>query len=698
MVKSIVKMPLVADKKLGLKSQVAKFRKYTKHPENYLKLQKPLAKKLRLLVKEIYDHGTKNPIVAHEQPLPYLDELVTEKMDDEQIWQQLELKNDHFIDQDLKQFLDVVSKNEKRLQLAYSTKAPSQHGSEEGSGEEMSDELDEENGIGGDEMDSEQENAPNGNGMDSEEETMVKKAKKQKKKEKKQSKGKKSVVDDRFFKLDDMARFLDEEDERERRKQYGLAEKNPLIEIDYFDEQTGQDDDDGAEMKYADFFDDEDDSEDDENEDEDQDEEEDAEEETIEEEADEDEEQNKSNKEPNQDENDLSDEAEVERNRRLRFEIYKGDGDFPTSMEESPAKKTIIDQPESSASESEDEKNEDKTNGPKSSYELRQERLKEKITQMESKLLKEKPWQLKGEISAETRPKNSLLEEILEYEHTTRPAPVITEETTMRLEDIIKQRIRNKAFDDVERKIRPPDNPREYRKQLVLDGEKSKESLAKVYEQDYLKQLEKANPDADVQANEEEEEPKEHKEIRQMMKAVLAQLDALSNFHYTPRPAAPDLKILTNTPAISMEEVAPVATSDANLLAPEEVHRRPKGDVMSKEERTKTDQNRERRLKKRFQQTKFRREAEREQKQLEKAGSSSSKQNRALQTSLLKKVTKAKNVQQMVETSSGPAKSSSAFFSQLQDEVRSQVKAKTDGTVKKKKKNTDNFIASSLKL
>ncbi|XP_035915293.1 U3 small nucleolar ribonucleoprotein protein MPP10 [Anopheles stephensi] len=709
MVKSTALSPPAADKILALKPQVTKFRKYTKYPGNYLKLQKPLAKKLKLLVKQIYDHGTKNPIVGHEQPLPYLDELVTEEMDNEQIWQQLELKNDHFIEQDLKQFLDVVSKNEKRLQLAYSTKPASQvDGSDDGSmsADEAHDESDEENGINGDGMDSEdEENEANGNGMDSDEaEEAPRKAKKQKKKEKKQSKAKKSVVDDRFFRLDDMAKFLDEEDERERRKQYGLAERNPLIEIDYFDEHTGEDGEDGADLKYADFFDDEDDEEDDsEDDEEDEDAEDEEEDEDMENEANsddaevEDEEEDENDKEPKQDDGELSDEAEMERNRKLRFEIYKGEGGFPSSLE-SPAKRTAIDQPDSSDSESEDEKKQGKDDGPKSSYELRQEKLKEKITQMESKLLKDKPWQLKGEISAETRPKNSLLEEVLEYEHTTRPAPVITEETTMRLEDIIKQRIRNKAFDDVERKVRPPENPREYRKQLVLDGEKSKESLAKVYEQDYLKQLEKANPDADVQANEEEEEPKEHKEIRQMMKVVLAQLDALSNFHYTPRPAAPELKILTNTPAISMEEVAPVATSDANLLAPEEVHRRPKGDVMSKEERTKTDQNRERRLKKRFQQAKFRREAEREQKQLEKAGNNNSKQNRALQTSLLKKVTKAKNVQQMVETSSGPAKSSSAFFSQLQDEVRSQVKAKADGTVKKKKKNTDNLIASSLKL
>jgi U3 small nucleolar RNA-associated protein MPP10 len=100
--------------------------------------------------------------------------------------------------------------------------------------------------------------------------------------------------------------------------------------------------------------------------------------------------------------------------------------------------------------------------------------------------LTDKPWQLTGETTAKTRPKESLLEEYLEFDHTTRKAPINSVQTTEQLEALIKQRIKDKSFDDVERKIKPVEMQYEFKKEIALDQEKSKIGLSEVYEQEFL--------------------------------------------------------------------------------------------------------------------------------------------------------------------------------------------------------------------
>lgn len=46
--------------------------------------------------------------------------------------------------------------------------------------------------------------------------------------------------------------------------------------------------------------------------------------------------------------------------------------------------------------------------------------MSEKIDELEKAALAEKPWQLSGEVTAQTRPENSMLEEDVEFEQISR--------------------------------------------------------------------------------------------------------------------------------------------------------------------------------------------------------------------------------------------------------------------------------------
>ncbi|XP_042415021.1 U3 small nucleolar ribonucleoprotein protein MPP10-like, partial [Zingiber officinale] len=70
-------------------------------------------------------------------------------------------------------------------------------------------------------------------------------------------------------------------------------------------------------------------------------------------------------------------------------------------------------------------------------------------------------------------------------------------------------------------------------------------------------------------------------------------LDALSHFHFAPKPVIEDMSIQVNVPAVAMEEVAPLVVSDAAMLAPEEIFHG-KGNIKEEAELTKEERKRRR--------------------------------------------------------------------------------------------------------
>ncbi|XP_016997361.2 U3 small nucleolar ribonucleoprotein protein MPP10 [Drosophila takahashii] len=649
-------------KKANVFKEIAdNFEQLTKNPERFLKPQPEQLEAIEQLIQQTYAVSISGDVANKKALLP---ELVLDQMDEEQIWQQLEMRNELVFQQLLEQTAQLTAMREQHLGIEL----------DDGEEEELGDEDEDQEAEDSAEDEQEQESEF------SEEDEGQQKQKTTSPKDKKTKRGRKSIVDDTFFKLDEMNDFLEQEDAKEMRRLNSKRRVEQADDIDHYAEDFGLGEDEDENVNYADFF--------------DMDEE-------LEQHAkklskgkqkdffdgNESESEQEEGEEPEEAESDQNEEEAGEDLEEAASEIDESEFVAKSGIE--PASDSESDK-EEDEDEEEQEQEEPAELPSQSSNEMREARLFQRIRDYEDVVLGEKPWQLKGEVKAANRPQNSLLEEILDFDSTTRPAAPITEEDNRSIEDIIKQRIRDKAWDDVERTVRPVNTPQEYRKQLVLDQEKSKQSLSQIYEAQYQREMDKLNPNGDAD-DKTGPEPKEHQEIKKAMRSLFLKLDALSNFHFTPKPVAPEVKIVTNTPAVHMEEVAPLAVSDAKLLAPEEVFRGPKHAPLGKTERDRTDKNRERRKKKQKQRAI---NSALEQRDLQRAKEGKAPTKKEADAKLLKSITKNRNVEKINANSDdkGALKSSKAFFNKLQDTTAATA------SNKRPKKDPAKANAKKLKL
>ncbi|XP_068131681.1 U3 small nucleolar ribonucleoprotein protein MPP10 [Hyperolius riggenbachi] len=681
------------------------------HPEQLLSVQEGLASEFSSLTKALYDLHKSEVALGVGSPLNV---LVTENFDEEQIWQQLELQNTAV----LGYFKKAISKavKDQELNILELSEEESENADEEDGEKEDPEEQPEIN------PDSHKRKEKNRNLFlgknarkpdaesfsedDLETDFDIDKLEQQNKNKpnKKTLKrpAEKSIVDDQFFKLSEMEAFLEQAE-----KEDGDNEENDDEDVDYFEDIDSDYDDDEEELqtrkttkqvaessrnlKYKDYF---DPVEGDENEAHRQSSEEKRERESGDEEMSEDEEEVLGEDEEGAlEEMDELDEGEDDEEEEE--EMMEDTEDSRRAKE--AFKRVTFDLSDDSDGEDVNDilggkKNSEKPQDPaelKSSFEKREQKMNEKIQSLQEQMLGEKSWQLTGEVTSQKRPENSLLSESLLFDHASKMAPIITEETTLQLEDIIKQRIKDQVWDDVVRKEKPKENAYEYKKRLTLDHDKSKLSLAEIYEKEYLKLNQK---------KEEEEEDPRHVEIQKLMDSLFLKLDALANFHFTPKPPVPEIKVVSNLPAISMEEVAPVGVSEAVLLAPEEIKEKNKaGDLKTNAEKTATDKKRERRKKKAMKKFKLK-EKEKRQKLAEKTRAEKGKKptKQAAEASIKKLAKEGKATVLKDEGKDKALKSSQVFFSQLQDQVRSQIKGVKSAQKSSKKRNE--LSAHKLKL
>jgi len=226
---------------------------------------------------------------------------------------------------------------------------------------------------------------------------------------------------------------------------------------------------------------------------------------------------------------------------------------------------------EANYSNEEDDDEENIIAAPKTTFSKKQQKLDAQIKQLEEEILAEKPWQMKGETKSSSRPVNSLLESTPEFTMASKIAPTITIEHTNNLEDIIQARILAEDWDDVvPREL--PDIFKNKRSNDLEDvsQEKSKLGLGELYEREFLKKAMGYDKD---KVEKETAEDKAKNEMRELFANLCSKLDAMSNYHFAPRPVMEeaDVREIT-TPAIAVEEIIPMHVSDQRGVAPEEVY------------------------------------------------------------------------------------------------------------------------------
>lgn len=166
-----------------------------------------------------------------------------------------------------------------------------------------------------------------------------------------------------------------------------------------------------------------------------------------------------------------------------------------------------------------------------STHEQRMSALREQISSLEAENVGPKDWVVMGEAGARSRPQNSLLEEDLEFERVMKAVPVVTEESVQALEERIKARILEGRFDDVVR-IRPmEDKPFLPSRFFELKDTKSSQSLAQIYEEDYVA----AQANGSAVDDRDGKLQKEHAEIEALWEGICGKLDALCNAHFMPK-------------------------------------------------------------------------------------------------------------------------------------------------------------------
>eukprot|EP00397_Hematodinium_sp_SG-2012_P023059 GEMP01023934.1.p1 GENE.GEMP01023934.1~~GEMP01023934.1.p1 ORF type:complete len:773 (-),score=320.21 GEMP01023934.1:108-2426(-) len=258
---------------------------------------------------------------------------------------------------------------------------------------------------------------------------------------------------------------------------------------------------------------------------------------------------------------------------------YQAEGDIKDDFQDEDA----VSEDKEKESDDEAEDDEEAKRDTLASMDKRIRDMEEEIERMEDEQIEDKHWTLKGEANARQRPMNSLLEthldlpmscfaskravdqaialgQVIEEDPLDDSAPLAFD-----LEGIIRQRIADKAFDDVVRIAgKPPALEKEQDTQEVLDFNKSRVGLADIYAKQYEQEI-----FGEATANE-ETISREKQLMKKIFAKTIYKLDQLTNSHFTPRPPMIVKGKKLGVASIKMEEAVPLVMTTSQQRAPEE--------------------------------------------------------------------------------------------------------------------------------
>ena len=360
----------------------------------------------------------------------------------------------------------------------------------------------------------------------------------------------------------------------------------------------------------------------------------------------------------------------------------------------------LDDEDDGQSDNEEEDMNDDHNNQKLSAHAIQARKLKEQTERLEHDLISEKPWKMMGEAKSTDRATDSLLDSTPEFEVAFKPPPILTAEHTTDIEEMIKRRVIDEDYDDVVPRELPDigahkrggDAPE-------VSQEKSKLGLGELYEREYLKKT----TGFDRSAHEKQtEEDAAKEEMKQLFANLCSQLDALSNYHFAPRPVADeaDVQNREDVPAIAMEEVIPLHVSQSRGVAPEEVYGAGKGKKSVLKGESELDQAERKRLRqsKKASRRKARQQKHADEKLISKLQPGLGLNNPYEKRKLREELQMARASGKVVVASDDKAtweddaavgkeyQTSTKFFAKMQESVESTIRGDSDGPAKKKRK------------